>query len=61
MFDLLRLEGIDTTGWLYERRREALERLYAERRLSGTWALCPSTTDQSTVGRLAEQLDPGRH
>ncbi|MDQ0491350.1 hypothetical protein OG986_33330 [Streptomyces cellulosae] len=48
-FDLLRLEGIDTTGWLYERRRAALERLYAERRLSGTWALCPSTTDQSTV------------
>ncbi|MGV9526361.1 hypothetical protein ACWDRM_03815 [Streptomyces cellulosae] len=39
------LEGIDTTGWLYERRRAALERLYAERRLSGTWVLCPSTTD----------------
>ncbi|MGC5236870.1 ATP-dependent DNA ligase [Streptomyces albogriseolus] len=48
-FDLLRLEGTDTTGWPYERRRAALERLYAERRLSGTWALCPSTTDQSTV------------
>ncbi|TWD13137.1 ATP dependent DNA ligase-like protein [Streptomyces sp. T12] len=48
-FDLLRLEGIDTTGWLYERRRAALERLYAESGLSGTWALCPATTDQSTV------------
>lgn len=48
-FDLLRLEGTDTTGWPYERRRAALEGLFAEHGLSGTWALCPSTTEQSTV------------
>ncbi|MFD8268518.1 ATP-dependent DNA ligase [Streptomyces althioticus] len=48
-FDLLRLEGTDTTSWWYERRRAALEQLYAEHGLSGTWALCPSTTEQSTV------------
>ncbi|MEU0042990.1 ATP-dependent DNA ligase [Streptomyces werraensis] len=48
-FDLLRLEGSDNTGWPYERHRAALERLFAERGLSGTWALCPSTTEQSTV------------
>src|SRR5690606_23877858 len=28
-FDLLRLEGIDTTGWPYRRRRAALEGLFA--------------------------------
>lgn len=48
-FDLLRLEGTDTTGWPYERRRAALESLFAERGLSDTWALCPSTTEQATV------------
>lgn len=48
-FDLLRLEGTDTTGWPYRRRRAALEGLFAEHRLTAPWALCPSTTDPATL------------
>ncbi|MDG9709405.1 ATP-dependent DNA ligase [Streptomyces sp. DH10] len=48
-FDLLRLSGTDTTLWPYRRRRAALESLFAARRLSAPWALCPSTTDPDTV------------
>ncbi|MGW7200832.1 ATP-dependent DNA ligase [Streptomyces chryseus] len=48
-FDLLRLAGTDTTRWPYWRRREALETLFAEHRLTAPWALCPSTTDEGTV------------
>jgi ATP-dependent DNA ligase len=48
-FDLLRLAGTDTTRWPYERRRAALERLFADHRLTAPWALCPSTTDPATV------------
>ncbi|MFH9067540.1 ATP-dependent DNA ligase [Streptomyces coeruleorubidus] len=48
-FDLLRLSGTDTTLWPYRRRRAALESLFAARRLSMPWALCPSTTDTDTV------------
>ncbi|MFH9016380.1 ATP-dependent DNA ligase [Streptomyces sp. NPDC017943] len=48
-FDLLRLSGTDTTGWPYRRRRAALESVFASRRLSAPWALCPSTTDPDTV------------
>ncbi|MEU2899613.1 hypothetical protein ABZ690_08200 [Streptomyces sp. NPDC006967] len=48
-FDLLRLAGTDTTGWPYERRRAALEGLFADHRLTAPWALCPSTTDPATV------------
>ncbi|QIP74726.1 ATP-dependent DNA ligase [Streptomyces sp. VN1] len=48
-FDLLRLEGTDTTTWPYWRRRAALERLFAEHQLTAPWALCPSTTDPDTV------------
>jgi len=48
-FDLLRLEGTDTTAWPYRRRRAALEHLFAEHRLTAPWALCPSTTDPDTV------------
>jgi ATP-dependent DNA ligase len=48
-FDLLRLQGTDTTGWPYRRRRAALEGLFAEHRLSAPWALCPSTTEAATV------------
>ncbi|MFF8287400.1 ATP-dependent DNA ligase [Streptomyces albus] len=48
-FDLLRLEGTDTTVWPYRRRRAALEHLFAEHRLTAPWALCPSTTDPDTV------------
>ncbi|WP_238431939.1 ATP-dependent DNA ligase [Streptomyces cavernae] len=48
-FDLLRVEGTDTTRWPYRRRRARLETLFAEHRLSAPWALCPSTTDAATV------------
>ncbi|MGY5061009.1 ATP-dependent DNA ligase [Streptomyces sp. 900105755] len=48
-FDLLRLSGTDTTGWPYRRRRAALESMFAARRLSASWVLCPSTTDPDTV------------
>ncbi|MFF5553852.1 ATP-dependent DNA ligase [Streptomyces olivaceoviridis] len=48
-FDLLRLEGTDTTRWAYRRRRAALEELFQQRGLTAPWALCPSTTDASTV------------
>lgn len=48
-FDLLRLSGTDTTSWPYRRRRAALESVFAARRLSAPWALCPSTTDPDTV------------
>ncbi|GDY80692.1 hypothetical protein SAV31267_101770 [Streptomyces avermitilis] len=39
-FDLLRLSGTDTTRWPYQRRRAALESVFASRRLSAPWALC---------------------
>ncbi|MEU3491233.1 ATP-dependent DNA ligase [Streptomyces massasporeus] len=48
-FDLLRLSGTDTTSWPYQRRRAALESLFAARRLTAPWALCPSTTDADAV------------
>ncbi|GGV90691.1 ATP-dependent DNA ligase [Streptomyces massasporeus] len=48
-FDLLRMSGTDTTGWPYRRRRAALESLFAARRLTAPWALCPSTTEEATV------------
>ncbi|WP_328432702.1 MULTISPECIES: ATP-dependent DNA ligase [unclassified Streptomyces] len=48
-FDLLRLSGTDTTSWLYRRRRAALESVFAARRLSAPWALCPSTTEADVV------------
>ncbi|MFK0172595.1 ATP-dependent DNA ligase [Streptomyces sp. NPDC090306] len=49
VFDVLRLAGTDTTGWPYRRRRAALERVFAARRLTGPWTLCPSTTNPATV------------
>ncbi|MGW0422414.1 ATP-dependent DNA ligase [Streptomyces sp. NPDC003015] len=48
-FDLLRLSGTDTTSWPYGRRRAALESMFAARRLSAPWALCPSTTKADVV------------
>ncbi|MFF9819421.1 ATP-dependent DNA ligase [Streptomyces sp. NPDC014006] len=48
-FDVLGLEGTDTTTWPYGRRRGALENLFAEHQLTAPWALCPSTTDPATV------------
>jgi ATP-dependent DNA ligase len=48
-FDLVRLSGTDTTGWPYRRRRTALESVFAARRLSAPWVLCPSTTEADIV------------
>ncbi|MEU3490627.1 ATP-dependent DNA ligase [Streptomyces massasporeus] len=48
-FDLLRLSGTNTTRWSYQRRRAALESLFAARQLTAPWALCPSTTDAEAV------------
>ncbi|MEW1567415.1 ATP-dependent DNA ligase [Streptomyces sp. NPDC093509] len=48
-FDLLRLNGNDTTSWPYRRRRTALESVFSARRLTAPWTLCPSTTDQDVV------------
>ncbi|MEH0557592.1 ATP-dependent DNA ligase [Streptomyces sp. B21-101] len=48
-FDLLRLSGTDTTSWPYRRRRAALESVFATRRLSAPWTLCPSTTEADVV------------
>ncbi|MFJ3446528.1 hypothetical protein ACIPM2_35990 [Streptomyces sp. NPDC086081] len=48
-FDLLRLSGTDTTVWPYRRRRAALESVFASRRPSAPWALCPSTADPNMV------------
>lgn len=43
------MNGTDTTGWPYRRRRNALEAVFTARRLTAPWALCPSTTDQAVV------------
>ncbi|MET7903888.1 ATP-dependent DNA ligase [Streptomyces sp. NPDC005355] len=48
-FDLLRLSRTDTTSWPYRRRRATLESVFAARRLSAPWALCPSTTEADVV------------
>ncbi|MFI9616893.1 ATP-dependent DNA ligase [Streptomyces sp. NPDC052023] len=48
-FDLVRLSGTDTTGWPYRQRRTALKSVFAARRLSAPWALCPSTTEADVV------------
>ncbi|MFD6297227.1 ATP-dependent DNA ligase [Streptomyces sp. NPDC060235] len=48
-FDLLRLNGNDTTSWPYRRRRTALESVFSARRLTAPWTLCPSTTNQDVV------------
>ncbi|MGW2841800.1 ATP-dependent DNA ligase [Streptomyces sp. NPDC001493] len=50
-FDLLRLSGTDTMSWPYERRRAELAALFAERRLTAPWTLCPSTTDAAVAGQ----------
>ncbi|MFG2466117.1 ATP-dependent DNA ligase [Streptomyces canus] len=72
-FDLLRLSGTVTTAWLYRRRRAVLKSVFAARRLSAPWTLCPSTTDPDTVrkwltwtavgmeGILFKRLDDAYH
>jgi len=47
-FDLLH-RGTDFTSRPYAERRAALEQLFAERRLSPPFELCPSTTDPATA------------
>ncbi|MFF2385684.1 ATP-dependent DNA ligase [Streptomyces sp. NPDC058108] len=48
-FDLLRLSGTDTTAWPYQRRRAALESVFASWGLTAPWTLSPSTTNPDTV------------
>jgi hypothetical protein len=57
-FYLLRLTGTDTATWPYRRRRAMLESLFATRRLSAPWALCPSINACSagTAGSSADGL-----
>lgn len=45
VFDLLEVEGAVLLSEPLHRRRAALEELFAARRLSPPWALCPQTTD----------------
>ncbi|MFI9630999.1 ATP-dependent DNA ligase [Streptomyces sp. NPDC052042] len=75
-FDLLHRGDTDLTGWPYGRRREALEQLFAENRLTAPLTLCPSTTDPAVarqwldwtaagleglvIKRLDERYLPGR-
>jgi ATP-dependent DNA ligase len=47
-FDLVHA-GADLTGWPYERRRSALEALFADRGVTGPLTLCPSTTDPAVA------------
>ncbi|WP_329600122.1 ATP-dependent DNA ligase [Streptomyces pseudovenezuelae] len=49
----MRLAGTDTTAWPYQRRRAALKSVFAARRLTAPWTLCPSTTE-----RLADSYLP---
>jgi ATP-dependent DNA ligase len=48
-FDLLRLNGTDTTAWPYTRRRVALEHLFTDVPLTAPFTLSPSTTDPDTA------------
>jgi hypothetical protein len=41
--------GGDVTGWPYERRRAALETLFADHRLEAPLTLCPSTTETAVA------------
>lgn len=45
VFDLLEIEGAVLLQEPLHRRRAALEELFAARRLSAPWTLCPQTTD----------------
>ncbi|MEU3297417.1 ATP-dependent DNA ligase [Streptomyces longwoodensis] len=49
VFDLVRADGADLTGWPYERRRAALEALFTDHRLEAPLTLCPSTTDPAVA------------
>ncbi|MGW0886257.1 hypothetical protein [Streptomyces sp. NPDC002671] len=47
-FDLFHA-GADLTGWPYERRRAALQALFADHGLEAPLTLCPSTTDPAVA------------
>ncbi|MFF8931480.1 ATP-dependent DNA ligase [Streptomyces longwoodensis] len=49
VFDLVHADGTDLAGWPYERRRAALEALFAERQVEPPLTLCPSTTDPAVA------------
>jgi ATP-dependent DNA ligase len=49
VFDLVHEGGTDLTGWPYERRRAALEALFADHSLTAPLTLCPSTTDPAVA------------
>ncbi|MFI0813523.1 ATP-dependent DNA ligase [Streptomyces echinatus] len=55
VFDLLEVEGAVLLTEPLHRRRTALEELFAARRLSAPWALCPQTTDREAA---CAWLDP---
>lgn len=50
-FDLLRVNGRDTTGRPFSERYAALEALFLEEGLSAPWSLCPTTTDPEQAAR----------
>ncbi|MGA5089223.1 MULTISPECIES: hypothetical protein [unclassified Streptomyces] len=47
--DLVHQGDTDLTSWPYERRRTALEALFADHRLEASLTLCPSTTDPAVA------------
>ncbi|MEV7815524.1 hypothetical protein AB0P05_33150 [Streptomyces flaveolus] len=57
-FDLVHQGDTDLTGWPYERRRAALEALFADHRLEAL-TLCPSTTDPDVARRWLEWTAAG--
>ncbi|WSQ14701.1 ATP-dependent DNA ligase [Streptomyces sp. NBC_01231] len=48
VFDLVHTSE-DVTGWAYERRRAALEAMFADLCLAAPLTLCPSTTDPAVA------------
>ncbi|GHI33381.1 ATP-dependent DNA ligase [Streptomyces daghestanicus] len=58
VFDLLREAG-DLADWPYQRRRAALESLFAGHCLEAPLTLCPSTTDPATARRWLEWTAAG--
>ncbi|MFE9404857.1 hypothetical protein ACFYNY_24385 [Streptomyces sp. NPDC006530] len=46
--------GADLTGWPYERRRAALEALFADHGLAAPLTLCPATTDTAVAAQWLE-------
>lgn len=55
VFDVLEMSGAVLLDETLRRRRAALEDLFATRRLTAPWALCPQTSDPATA---AGWLDP---